>query len=708
MSDYQQWVQMVPLGYDGTMAAELAAPVLDPCWFLLRQLHFGEFEHDGGSSPVDIEVTVAQAQPSRMKAAAGGQEAVEIRLWRSPLEAVLEQEPVPSEGLENLRMRAESGLRLQRLLRAAGLSAQADTWATRGRFVPPARAILDDETRDWYDTMTGRVPDARLIGGQVARIITGQDTTTVLAPGELDVLKAWNAGTGIWEHSARGQGNWDPEQLEYRLSAGAVVGGGEVVLDVPEYVEGTLDWYAFDVGSVSLGLSGQTGFAHIHRLPVPLQFVGMPNNRFWSFEDPGLNFDLMELFTRTDRPPSTATMMALDFALSYGDDWCQVPLPLPAHAVCEIQSVVITDCFGDTVDRATPGRPVEPVPPRRPERPRRPGHGVRQRGAQPGPRRRAARGSPLPARRAGQPRLGHRDQGAAPAGRQQGSDAARRRRAVAGSDRHELDDGAGEPGPELVPAGPGRRRPRPPRRRDAVHRPRRPPGWSRRSANCCRASGSTTTRSPAKECRSPARGNLPGRPTARCTSGSAGRRRRGRRNCLRTYGSTWSISERISIGRAGSAESDQSADIAPPSDVVAVAGDRCPIQRGMVAAHRYLRDEGASVIDSGMPGQPGRQPETESAAASAATRRAEAAEAKLKHRTAKLGILAAVVTLVATGASVVAALANERASESNEAAANANRQAASATRSASEIQTVATSIQEGQVSQIEAMSATIA
>lgn len=40
-------------------------------------------------------------------------------------------------------------------------------------------------------------------------------------------------------------------------------------------------------------------------------------------------------------------MMALDFALSYGDDWCQVPLPLAAHAVCEIQSVVITDCFGE-------------------------------------------------------------------------------------------------------------------------------------------------------------------------------------------------------------------------------------------------------------------------------------------------------------------------------------------------------------------------
>jgi hypothetical protein len=126
------------------------------------------------------------------------------------------------------------------------------------------------------------------------------------------------------------------------------------VLDVPEYVEGSLDWHAFDVGSVSLGLSGQTATVRYHRLPVPLQFAGMPNNRFWSFEDPTLNFDALELFSRTDRRPSTAAMMALEFALSYGDDWCQVPIPLAAHTVCQITEVTITDCFGDTVGAHPP------------------------------------------------------------------------------------------------------------------------------------------------------------------------------------------------------------------------------------------------------------------------------------------------------------------------------------------------------------------
>jgi hypothetical protein len=73
----------------------------------------------------------------------------------------------------------------------------------------------------------------------------------------------------------------------------------------------------------------------------------MPNNRFWTFEDPSINFDALDLFSRTDQKPSTATMMALEFALSYGDDWCQVPVP--AHGICVVSAVAITDCFGDTV-----------------------------------------------------------------------------------------------------------------------------------------------------------------------------------------------------------------------------------------------------------------------------------------------------------------------------------------------------------------------
>jgi hypothetical protein len=89
MSDYQQWIRMLPLGFDPTLASELEARIFDPMWLLARQLQFGEFRHDGGVNPVDIAVTLAVAQPSRMRAAtAATTDLVEIRLGGSPLEAV--------------------------------------------------------------------------------------------------------------------------------------------------------------------------------------------------------------------------------------------------------------------------------------------------------------------------------------------------------------------------------------------------------------------------------------------------------------------------------------------------------------------------------------------------------------------------------------------------------------------------------------------
>ena len=396
MSDFQQWWHIWPFGFDKSLVSELQARVFDPMWLLVRQLQFGEFRHDGGTSPVDIAVTLAASQPSRMRAAtAAATDTVEIRLASSPLETVIEQEPILADGLDGLRMRAESGMFLQRLLRAAGLGPQADAWATRCAFRIPAHAVLDAETQDWFDTVTGRVPDGRLLSGRVAAAIAGTDPSIVLVPGELDVLNAWRAGSGVLVHAARTLvGNWDPEQLDYRLSASAVCGPGEVVLDVPEYGEGTLDWHAFDVSSASLGLTGQTSAATLHRIPVPLQFAGMPNNRFWSFEDPSLNFDALELFSRTDQKPSTATMMALEFALSYGDDWCQVPIPLQAHSVCQVSAVVITDCFGDAV---TAQRPSGRWNLFRLDDPRAPdglGTVFVNAAPQPRPRRRHARGGP--------------------------------------------------------------------------------------------------------------------------------------------------------------------------------------------------------------------------------------------------------------------------------------------------------------------------
>ncbi len=132
---------------------------------------------------------------------------------------------------------------------------------------------------------------------------------------------------------------------------------GEAVLVAPEYLEGRLEWYDFEEGDGTLGVSGSATPRRAFRIPAPLDFAGMPNPRFWTFEDQSTRFDTLEMLSNPDAPPSPATLMVLDFALSYSDDWFLVPLRLDTWTVFEATTVAITDVFGDvTVAQPPDGR----------------------------------------------------------------------------------------------------------------------------------------------------------------------------------------------------------------------------------------------------------------------------------------------------------------------------------------------------------------
>jgi hypothetical protein len=144
-----------------------------------------------------------------------------------------------------------------------------------------------------------------------------------------------------------GPSTWDEEHLEYAFTVGARKADAEAVLIAPEYRDGHLEWYHFDEGTGTLGVTGQATPRRAFRIPAPLDFAGMPNPRFWTFEDPAVRFDTLEMLSSTETEPSPATLMVLDFALSYSDDWFLVPLKLDAWTVFEATAVAITDVFGD-------------------------------------------------------------------------------------------------------------------------------------------------------------------------------------------------------------------------------------------------------------------------------------------------------------------------------------------------------------------------
>ena len=144
---------------------------------------------------------------------------------------------------------------------------------------------------------------------------------------------------------------WVPEKLEYQFAASAPMpDGGEKVYVADEYYAGRLDWYSLDVdagitaldavpGSETTGLPPDTPFTTI---PVPVSFSGMPNTRWWTFEDNATNFGDIDAST-TD----LAKLLFMEFALVYSNDWFVIPCTLPAGALAKVQGLAVTNVFGE-------------------------------------------------------------------------------------------------------------------------------------------------------------------------------------------------------------------------------------------------------------------------------------------------------------------------------------------------------------------------
>jgi hypothetical protein len=358
---FPTWIRLHPSSEDETLATSVQARIHDPLWLLGRQWQFGELRHDGGATPIDVRVEGTAAPLSRMRG--GGADVTTgrpaaIKPTGTPLEALVEREAVRETGLEQLRLRSEAGLHLLRMLRAADLpNTRAEFWIAEGAFVLPPDAILDDEGREWWDMVDGRIPD----GGRLPAVIRASLAASAAPPidsPEATALRAWLSWVGDrFELPSSGPPTWSPEHMEYAFTVAGLGSSGEVVLTAPEYSEGRLEWYHFDQlqASGTLGVTGQPTLHRAFRVPAPLDFAGMPNPRFWTFEDRSVQFDLIDVLSNPDVEPSPATMMVLDFALSYSDDWFLLPIALDAWSLFDATTVAVTDVFGDVTVAQPPG-----------------------------------------------------------------------------------------------------------------------------------------------------------------------------------------------------------------------------------------------------------------------------------------------------------------------------------------------------------------
>ena len=363
--------------FDRAMKAE----VRDALWMLSKQWQMGEFYGDDAGSPVLAQVCLDVMAIDRFQAARGTVEAFSLA---EPLEARVERRPLLLRfGAQymSLDLRLAVGRRWLKLLEResnhpGGLSADYRTeYLDSYKVEAPDPSLTADAAicahpDAWQQVSAAatRLMDGIALleyidgGGQafdgIGASAADQPKLTSLA----DKLRSWFQEL-IYQPPSPGiagsADSWLPDRLEYQFGLSAQDGiplegneeqelGHEFVMRAEEYYQGRLDWYALErrPDEARLGEPPPPLLEPSLRiqtfLPSPVIFDGMPNTRWWAFEDRRTNFGEV-------RPDSVdlGKLLLMEFALVYANDWFVLPYTLPVGTVVEVKGMAISNVFDE-------------------------------------------------------------------------------------------------------------------------------------------------------------------------------------------------------------------------------------------------------------------------------------------------------------------------------------------------------------------------
>jgi hypothetical protein len=342
----------------------LRAEIRDPLWMLTKQWQMGEFRGSDAGSPTFAKLQMSLTRLTKYRPDAQSTQLFENNI---PLEAKVEGRPVAL----TLRGRAIAfDLRLamgrEWLMLIDAIGPYRDAFTAAYPIVAPDPARKEDADRlahpevwQFFAAVAGRAMD----GGALYEFLQANsanhayDGVGGVAAADHAAIDAAAARFIAWfgrlliQPPAAGDNAWVPERLEYRFAASAPEPGNtEKVYVADEFYQDRLDWYSFDVdasiaaldavpGSDVTGLPPQITRAMI---PIPVSFAGMPNTRWWTFEDNRTNLGDIDAST-TD----LAKLLFMEFALVYANDWFVIPFTLPSGVVASIDGFVVTNVFNE-------------------------------------------------------------------------------------------------------------------------------------------------------------------------------------------------------------------------------------------------------------------------------------------------------------------------------------------------------------------------
>jgi hypothetical protein len=351
MPSITSWVRLEPGSISADETAGLQARVHDPLWLLGRQWQLGEFQGSDGGSPIVATLHAESALVTRYRAGLsdGNNEGQPFDGSRQPLETLVERESMRQP--ERLLPAADAGLHFLRLLEALPLSrSYRDLFVQKYPVLPPTpeqRSQTDSGSVRSFEMLAGRVPNGDLL---YADLRNGNASLAGMDSADIPLVKAAAAEWLAWYESlfsepTAGEATWVDERLEYAFSVSARTSAGQETLVAREYIDGQLDWYAFDaVSKVSLGAAADPAPREIRQTTIPaaVTFRGMPAPRWWEFEDAQVDFGGIDA-----GPEDLARMLLIEFAASYGNDWFVIPLEVETGSLCTVHSLVVTDTFGE-------------------------------------------------------------------------------------------------------------------------------------------------------------------------------------------------------------------------------------------------------------------------------------------------------------------------------------------------------------------------
>jgi hypothetical protein len=354
MASITYWNRLEPRPVAPSIDEALAARLRDPLWLLTRQWQFGEFQGADAGSPAYVTVATTCTPISAWRAGSGPWQPLD---GRTPAEPLIQGEPLDAA---DLSLQVEIALAFERMLRArpdiTAQAADAVIAVLRGALPLAQPPAADRDGTSFFAVCAPRSFDGVALYAASAANPPALPTGVVIDPGSLTAVQGAQASLAAWVAGTYGPiGDQDPpawreDRLEYDAGLAArPASGDETDFAVHPELDGAIDWYALDVAApapagdeAKAALPARDSAAVTSSvLPINVRFRGMPNARWWDFEDSRTDFGDLRPDLR-----DAATLVVMDYMLLHGNDWFVVPFDQPAGSACRVDSLVVRDVFG--------------------------------------------------------------------------------------------------------------------------------------------------------------------------------------------------------------------------------------------------------------------------------------------------------------------------------------------------------------------------